>query len=63
MKVKVDKELCTGDSICVDICPDVFVMNDDDIAEVLVDEVPEDLEEAVREAADSCPESCIIIEE
>jgi ferredoxin len=63
MKVKVDKELCTGDSICVDLCPEVFEMNDDDQAEVLVDVVPEEYEDAVREAAESCPEGCIYIEE
>jgi ferredoxin len=63
MKVKVDKELCTGDAICVDIAPDVFELNADNIAEVLVDEVPEELQDAVRDAAESCPENCIIIEE
>jgi len=63
MKVKVDHELCSGDAICADICPEVFEMNDDDKAKVIVDEVPADLEGAVREAAESCPEGCIYIEE
>ena len=63
MKVKVDHELCSGDAICADICPEVFEMNDDDKANVIVDEVPADLEDAVREAAESCPEGCIYIEE
>lgn len=63
MKVKVDKELCTGDAICVDIAPDVFELNADNVAEVLVGEVPEELQDAVRDAAESCPENCIIIEE
>ena len=63
MKVKVDHELCSGDAICAEICPEVFQMNDSDQAEVIVDEVPADLEDDVREAAESCPEGCIIIEE
>ncbi len=63
MKVKVDHELCSGDAICAEICPEVFQMNDDDLAEVIVDEVPEDLEDDVREAVESCPEGCISIEE
>jgi len=63
MKVKVDAELCSGDAICCDICPEVFEMGDDDIAKVLVDEVPEEHQDAVREAAEECPESCIYIEE
>ena len=63
MKVSIDKDLCSGDGICADICPDVFQMTDEDIAEVIVEEVPKELEDDVREAADTCPESCISIEE
>ena len=62
MKVKIDLDLCSGDGICADQCPEVFEMNDDK-AKVIVDEVPEDAEEACRDAADSCPEGCIEIEE
>ncbi|MDD3731994.1 MAG: ferredoxin [candidate division Zixibacteria bacterium] len=60
MKVKIDKDLCTGDAICVDLCPDVFEM-DGDQAKVIVDEVPEEFEDCVRDAAESCPEGCIEI--
>ncbi len=63
MKVKIDHDLCSGDAICADICPEVFEMNDDDKAVVTVDEVPEEHQDAVREAAESCPEGCIIVEE
>nr|MBN2276735.1 ferredoxin [candidate division Zixibacteria bacterium] len=63
MKVTVDHELCSGDGICADICPEVFQMNDNDQADVIVDEVPDEHKEAVREAAETCPESCIYIEE
>jgi ferredoxin len=31
MKVWIDQELCTGDGQCVDICPDVFFLHDDDV--------------------------------
>ena len=63
MKVKVDHELCSGDGICVEVCPEVFEMNEDDQAIVIVDTVPAEHEDAVREAAESCPEGCIYIEE
>jgi len=32
LKVWIDEDLCTGDGICAEICPDVFVMNDNGIA-------------------------------
>ena len=33
-KVWIDQELCTGDGICVEICPSVFGMHDDGLAYV-----------------------------
>ncbi|MCP4632104.1 MAG: ferredoxin [candidate division Zixibacteria bacterium] len=63
MKVKIDRELCSSDGICADLCPEVFEMDDEDIAKVIVDEVPADSEDCVRDAIDSCPEDCIEIVE
>lgn len=62
MKCKVDPDLCTGDEICIQVCPEVFEM-EGDIAVVKMKEIPEDLQGSVREAADSCPSEAIIIEE
>lgn len=30
MKVWIDQDLCTGDAQCVEICPEVFFMHEDD---------------------------------
>ena len=60
MKVEIDRELCSGDAICTDLCPDVFEMEDDK-AKVIVDVVPPDSEECVRDAVESCTEGCITI--
>ena len=62
MKATVDPDLCTGCELCVDTCPEVFEMNDDDIAVVIVDVVPADAEECAQEAADDCPSEAISIE-
>jgi len=62
MKVKVDPDLCTGDEICTQVCPEIFEMQGDK-AIAKMEEVPEDLEDLVREAADSCPSEAIIMEE
>jgi ferredoxin len=62
MKCRVDPDLCNGDEICVQVCPEVFEMEDDK-AIVNTEEIPEDLEDSVREAVESCPSEAIIIEE
>jgi len=77
MKVWIDQDLCTGDGLCEEICPQVFALSDDGLAYVKNDGraldnpggaeglalVPTDLEDAVREAAEECPGECIFIEE
>lgn len=34
MKVWIDQDLCTGDGLCAEICPDIFFMHDDGLAYV-----------------------------
>jgi len=34
MKVWIDQDLCTGDGLCAEICPEVFVMKNDGLAYV-----------------------------
>lgn len=34
MKVWIDQDLCTGDGLCAEICPNVFEMHDDGLAYV-----------------------------
>ncbi len=46
----------------METCPEVFRMGEE-IAEVVVDEVPEGHAEAVEEAADLCPTDAIVIED
>jgi ferredoxin len=60
MRVRIE-DTCTTCGLCVDACPDVFEMGPD-MAEVIVDEVPAEFEEAVRLAADECPVEAIVVE-
>ncbi len=62
MKVRVDPDLCTGDEICTQICPEIFGMVGDKVV-ANPEEVPEHLKDLVKEAAASCPSEAIIIEE
>ena len=61
MRVRIDEDACTACELCVDACPDVFEMGSD-VAQVTVDEVPSESEEAVQQAADECPTEAIIVE-
>lgn len=63
MRPEIDESLCIGDAICVDICPEVFKMRDDDLAQVIEEEPGAALEERVREAGDACPTGAITIHE
>jgi ferredoxin len=60
MKVKIE-DTCTACGLCVDTCPEVFEMGDD-LAQVIVDDVPAEHEDAVHEAAEECPVEAIIVE-
>lgn len=63
MKTSVDADLCISCAVCTNMVPDVFVMNDDGIAEAVGDgTVADEFAEAVREAAEECPADAIIIE-
>jgi len=60
MKARIE-DTCTACGLCCDTCPDVFEMGDD-MATVLVSEVPEQYRELVQQAADECPVGAIIVE-
>ncbi len=57
----IDRDECTGCGACVDTCPEVFEMGDDDIARV---KNPKGASEAeIREAVESCPSEAISMQE
>ena len=76
MRVWIDQDLCTGDGLCVDHCPDAFVQLEDGIAYVAERGVALNdpgssgslafVEQrdhlAVVQAAEACPGECIFIE-
>ena len=59
MKASVDPDKCQGHARCWEICPEVFDLNDEGHAFVIVDEVPAELETKAQEAALNCPERAI----
>ncbi len=63
MKLRVDKDICIGCGACQATCPDVFEINDEGLAEVIIEEIPEELNEDCLDALEGCPVSAIIEEE
>ena len=61
MKVKLDRDLCTGVGNCVVIAPTVFKLDDENKA-VILD--PSSVDRAtLEEAAENCPMEAITIED
>ena len=62
MRVSVDPAICQGHTLCNLAAPQVFLLAEDDgHAYVASEEVPSELEDAVRKAAATCPEGAITI--
>jgi len=57
MAVVIDQDACMGCESCVEICPDVFEMNDSGEKAQVSD--PDSEADCVEEAIDSCPAECI----
>ncbi len=76
MHVWIDQDLCTGDGLCTDHCPELFTILEDGIAYVhdgdwvgsdpggaaSAVQVPERFTSATIAAALDCPGECIFIE-
>lgn len=62
MKASIDRDGCISCGLCAATCPDVFRIADDGLAEVFVDPVPQDSEDAAVEAQEGCPVSVIEVE-
>lgn len=62
MKVTVD-DSCIGCEVCVNMCPDVFQMGEDNLAHPTMEAVPEDKADDAKAAAEACPVEAIHVEE
>ncbi|MGI6188597.1 MAG: ferredoxin [Clostridiales bacterium] len=62
MRAYVDKDACIGCGLCTDICPEVFSLDDDGLAEAIDEEIADDVLDSAREAEEQCPTGAIVIE-
>jgi ferredoxin len=62
VKVVVDFDLCEANALCMDACPEVFRVEEDDTLTILIDDnIPEKLRAKVENAARLCPRQAIQI--
>ena len=74
MRVWIDQDCCTGAGLCVDHCPELFVVLEDGIGYVHLGgvvlgegmessvAVPKRYEKAAVDAAERCPGECVYLE-
>jgi ferredoxin len=62
MKVHGKDDECVGDGICAELCPEMFKM-ERDLAIAKKGDVPQELEDLVRKAAESCPVDAMFLDE
>ncbi|WP_459976530.1 ferredoxin [Mycobacterium avium] len=60
--MSVDSGRCQGHAMCVHVASTVFVLDDSETcAQVPDGTAPDDLADAVRDAAAACPEQAILV--
>ncbi len=57
MGITINEEECVGCETCVELCPDVFEMNDDGDKAVVKN--PDATDDCVDEAIETCPNEAI----
>ena len=60
MKIKVNEESCIGCGTCEAISDELFEVSE--VSKVKKEEVPAELEQAAKDAIESCPTSAIVEE-
>jgi ferredoxin len=63
MKIVIDYDLCEANAVCMDVCPEVFRVEEDDTLTVLIPSPPESLRAKVEEAVRLCPRQAISLVE
>lgn len=62
MKIRLDRDLCQGHNRCYLIAPELFDVDDEGYAVLLVEgEIPAELEHKAQLCVDNCPEYAIEI--
>ncbi len=63
MRIRIDYDLCEGNAVCMKVCPEVFIVGEDDRSQLLMKNPGEDLRAKVEAAVRRCPRQALAIEE
>jgi ferredoxin len=61
MRVVIDEMLCEGNAECMKAAPEIFVVDDDDRARLLIERPPDALRARVEVAVRRCPRQAITL--
>lgn len=61
LKVVANRSACCGYGVCAEICPEIYLLDENGIVVLATDTVPEGLEEKAREGAAACPQNALEI--
>lgn len=59
MRVRVDRDRCEGNAVCLGIAPGIFDLDDEDYAVVKIDPIPADQEGLAEQAIAECPRAAL----
>lgn len=62
-RVEVIRDRCAGYANCLDAAPEIFDLDEHDIAVVVAEDVPADQGEALDMAVRRCPAKAIVVTE
>lgn len=62
MKIAIDYDLCEGNAVCMKVAPEVFIVGDDDRAQLVNPNPGEDLRAKVEAAVRRCPRQALSIQ-
>ncbi len=60
-QVEIDRDQCMGCEACVELCPDIFEFDSDEVKAVVIKPEGGD-EKCIEDAVASCPAGCITYE-
>jgi len=63
MKIVVDWDLCESNALCVQICPELFSIDEENYLIIATDSPNEDLQDQVDQAVAACPRQAMRLDD